>query len=143
MEPSFPSIEAKLTDGYTVDIQAGTHHLLADEPEIVGGANKGPDPYSLVMSGLAACTAMTMRMYAQRKSWSLEEVHVSITHNKIYAEECEHCMEPSGKVDRFERTISMKGDLDDSQRKRLLDIANKCPVHKTLVGNAVVDTIVA
>lgn len=136
-------VRAVLKDGYMVRMKAGSHEIIADEPKDVGGTDIGPSPYELVMSALGACTAMTMRMYAKRKAWALDEVEVTLRHNKIYAEECEHCMESSGKVDQFERIISMKGDLDDDQRKRLMEIANKCPVHKTLEGNASIKTEMA
>ena len=119
-------------EGFTTEIRAGQHVFRADEPEDVGGNDFGPTPYDLVLSGLGACTAMTLRMYADRKKWKLDEVDVYLDHSKEYAEDCEHPEEKQSKIDVMERKIVLKGDLDEKQRQRLLAIANKCPVHKTL-----------
>jgi uncharacterized OsmC-like protein/fermentation-respiration switch protein FrsA (DUF1100 family) len=117
---------------FTTEMKAGNHHFLADEPEGVGGADLGPSPYELVSSGLAACTSMTLHMYAARKKWDLQEVVVHVDHNKDYAEDCAECEKSSSKIDHFSRKIELSGDLDDTQRQKLLEIADKCPVHKTL-----------
>lgn len=119
-------------DGYTTQIKAGSHFLLADEPEKVGGKNLGPTPYDLLVAGLGACTSMTLRMYADRKEWPLEEVKVHLTHNKVHAEDCDHCEKNTAKIDEITREIEIIGDLSEEQRKRLMEIADKCPVHKTL-----------
>ncbi|GAB2774874.1 bifunctional alpha/beta hydrolase/OsmC family protein [Rhabdobacter roseus] len=121
-------------DGYTTQIQAGPHQLVADEPEKLGGNNFGPTPYELVSAGLGACTAITLRMYADHKKWDLQEVYVHLDYHKVHAEDCLACEDASvsGKIDQFHRVIELIGDLDDDQRARLLEIANKCPVHKTL-----------
>ncbi len=119
--------------GFKQDISAGPrHHLLADEPEAYGGTDSGLTPYQLVSAGLGACTSMTIRMYARRKKWPLEHVSVDITHDKIHATDCDHCHTEKGKIDQFRRVITLTGDLDADQRKRLLDIADRCPVHRTL-----------
>lgn len=119
-------------EGFTTEIRAGHHTFRADEPEDVGGNDFGPSPYDLVLSGLGACTAMTLRLYADRKKWKLEEVDVYLDHSKAYAEDCEHPEDKKSKIDVMERKIVLKGALEDQQRQRLLEIANKCPVHKTL-----------
>ena len=116
-------------DGFLQDIQSGPHHLKADEPASVGGTNKGLTPYGLISAGLGACTSMTIRMYARRKGWPLAGVYVDISHNKSHAADA---AETSSKIDHFNRDITLTGTLDDDQRQRLLEIADKCPVHRTL-----------
>ena len=119
--------------GFRQDISAGPkHHVTADEPIAYGGTDDGFSPYQLVSSGLGACTSMTIRMYARRKKWPLTHVSVDITHNKIHATDCDHCHSTTGKIDQFRRTITLEGDLDTEQRARLMEIADKCPVHRTL-----------
>ncbi|MCF8303769.1 MAG: bifunctional alpha/beta hydrolase/OsmC family protein [Bacteroidales bacterium] len=125
---------------FTTEIRAGQHGLIADEPTDVGGNDFGPSPYYLVSSALAACTAMTLRMYAERKDWQLDEVKVHVNHNKTYKDDCDACEQPSSKIDRFERIIEVEGELDEKQKQRLLEIANKCPVHRTLHNEVMVDT---
>ncbi len=110
----------------------GPHHLLADEPQSVGGGNTGPAPYDLLLAGLGACTSMTMHMYAARKGWPLERAQVALQHEKIHAKDCEDCETRSGKVDAIQRRIKLDGPLDTEQRAKLLEIADKCPVHRTL-----------
>ncbi len=112
----------------------GPHHLLADEPAAVGGEDTGPGPYDYVLAGLGACTSMTMRMYAERKSLPLERVTVTLSHNKIHAEDCAECETKVGMLDQFDRVIAMEGPLDAEQRKKLMEIADKCPVHRTLTS---------
>lgn len=118
--------------GYTTEIMARHHGLIADEPEEVGGNDFGPSPYELVTAGLGACTAMTLQMYAHRKNWDLKSVQVHLEHYKDYMKDMADGEEPAGKIDYFERIIELKGDLDDAQRTRLLEIANRCPVHRSL-----------
>jgi uncharacterized OsmC-like protein/pimeloyl-ACP methyl ester carboxylesterase len=118
--------------GYQTEINANGHSLIADEPISVGGSNTGPTPYDLLVSALGACTSMTIRMYADRKKWPLDGIGVRLLHQKVHAEDCVHCESKSGKIDVIEREIELTGDLDDEQRRRLLEIADKCPVHKTL-----------
>ena len=128
------------SDGYTTEIKAGKHQLIADEPESVGGNDYGPTPYGLLLSSLGACTSMTLRMYADRKNWDLQEVNVHLNHDKIHSEDCEQCEQQTAKIDRIERVIELKGNLDEKQRARLLQIADKCPVHKTLHNQISVNT---
>jgi len=117
---------------YRTDVYAGPHMLVADEPRAAGGTDAGPNPYGLLTSALGACTAMTLRMYADRKKWPLTGVTVRLTHDKIYAMDCADCETKEGKVDNFEREIELDGELSEEQRQRLLEIADKCPVHNTL-----------
>ncbi|MEQ9441940.1 MAG: bifunctional alpha/beta hydrolase/OsmC family protein [Cyclobacteriaceae bacterium] len=117
---------------FSTEIMAGQHTLTADEPESVGGLDLGPSPYDLLAASLAACTGMTLRMYANHKKWPLEEVLVHVNHQKIYDEDCQNCEDPSKKIDHIERIVEVKGELDEQQQQRLQQIADKCPVHKTL-----------
>jgi len=127
-------------EGYTTEIKVGPHYLLADEPEEVGGLNLGPSPYGLVSAGLAACTVMTMQMYARRKGIPVGDIRVHINHSKEYAEDCEFCEQSNSKIDTFTRDIEIEGDITEEQRKKLLEIAGKCPVHRTLHSLATVRT---
>jgi len=111
---------------------AGQHRYLADEPVSVGGGGTGPSPYEYLLAALGACTAMTLRLYADYKKLPLERVSVSLTHEKIHAVDCAECETKEGKLDRIERSIALEGPLDAAQRARLLEIADKCPVHRTL-----------
>ena len=108
--------------------------MLADEPVTAGGQDSGPGPYDFVLAGLGACTSMTMRMYADRKSLPLDRVTVTLKHSKIYAKDCEECETREGMLDQIDRVISIEGTLDADQRKRLMEIADKCPVHRTLTS---------
>jgi len=118
--------------GFTTDIIAGGHRLIADEPVVVGGAEMGPTPYDYLLAALGACTAMTLRMYADRKKWALSAVAVDLKHQKIHAEDCRECDTAKGYVDRIERELKLVGELSADQQKRLLAIADRCPVHRTL-----------
>ncbi|NLI80542.1 MAG: alpha/beta fold hydrolase [Deltaproteobacteria bacterium] len=118
--------------GYRTEIQAGRHTLMADEPIPLGGADTGPNPYDLLLAALGACTTMTLRMYADRKEWPLEAAVARLWHEKIYAEDCRECETKSGKIDAIHREIEIVGPLDEGQKKRLFEIADRCPVHKTL-----------
>ncbi|MEQ3656015.1 MAG: bifunctional alpha/beta hydrolase/OsmC family protein [Dokdonia sp.] len=120
-------------DGFTTVMKLGNHYIKADEPVRVGGNDYGPTPYELVAAGLSACTAMTIQMYAKRKGWHIDNVEVHTSYSKTHAVDCEHCEEDtSAKIDTFNRAIKFTADLDDKQIDRLLQIADKCPVHKTL-----------
>lgn len=126
---------------YQQDIYSGPHHLIADEPVSFGGLNSGLSPYDLLSAGLAACTSMTIRMYAERKKIPLEGVTVDILHDKIHAEDCADCDEKmTGRIDRFERIIELKGEIDEATRVRLIGIADRCPVHMTLSQHSVITT---
>jgi uncharacterized OsmC-like protein/pimeloyl-ACP methyl ester carboxylesterase len=115
-------------------VSIGPHHLLADEPVAAGGEDSGPGPYDFVLAGLGACTSMTMRLYADRKSFPLERATVTLSHNKIYAKDCAECETKEGMLDQIEVAIGLEGPLDADQRKRILEIADKCPVHRTLTS---------
>ena len=125
-------VTTRTGEAYRTEIQAGRHSLVGDEPEDVGGHDAGPPPYDFLLSALGSCTGMTLRMYADRKDWPLEETIVRLSHDKIHADDCEHCETEEGRVDCIGREIEVRGDLSDAQRERLLEIANKCPVHRTL-----------
>lgn len=125
---------------FTQSITVGPHRLRADEPLSFGGLDSGPSPYDLLLAGLGACTAMTIRLYADQKQWPLEQVKVRLKHEKIHAADCAECETREGRIDRIERAISLTGILDDAQRSRLLEIANKCPVHRTLHSEVLIPT---
>jgi putative redox protein len=122
------------------EITAGAHRLLADEPVNAGGGDSGPNPYDFLLAALGACTAMTLRLYAERKALPLDRVTVKLSHAKIYAADCEACETKEGKIDRIERGITIEGALDAEQRARLLEIADKCPVHRTLTSEVDIRT---
>jgi len=115
-------------------VSIGPHRMLADEPVAAGGADSGPGPYDFVLAGLGACTSMTMRLYADRKSLPLERTTVTLKHSKIHAQDCAECETREGMLDQIDLVIGMEGELDAEQRKRLLEIADKCPVHRTLTS---------
>lgn len=125
---------------YTTEMRAGDHFLLADEPTSVGGNNLGPTPYDLLMMALGACTGMTLRMYANRKQWELNEVKVHLLHYKDYTSDSENASDTKSKIDHIEREIELDGNLDNEQRTRLLEIADKCPIHKTLHSDIRIQT---
>ncbi|HKI01650.1 MAG TPA: alpha/beta fold hydrolase [Thermoanaerobaculia bacterium] len=120
--------------GFAQDIVAHRHRLAADEPKEMGGTDQGPTPYDLLLAGLGACTSMTIRLYADHKKLPLEAVKVTLRHAKIHAVDCAHCESQTGKIDRIEREIEVLGPLTEEQRLRLLEIADKCPVHRTLTS---------
>lgn len=124
---------------YLTEIIAGGHTMVADEPARAGGTNEGPSPYDLLLGSLGSCTAITLRMYADRKGWDLDGVRVRLDHGKVHAEDCD-CDAPEDirTVDVIEREVILEGDLTEEQRQRLFEIANKCPVHRTLEGHIVV-----
>jgi uncharacterized OsmC-like protein len=133
-------VEESGTGHFEQNVHIGKHLLTADEPEAFGGADKGPSPYEFLLAALGTCTSMTLRMYAEHKKWPLKHVEVRLSHQKIHAEDCRTCETKVGKIDRIERLISIEGDLDDEQRTRLMEIANKCPVHRTLQSEILIET---
>jgi putative redox protein len=127
-------------NSFTQDVSAAGHHLVADEPANYGGNYLGPTPYQLVAAGLGACTSMTIRMYARQKKIPLEHVQVDVSHTKVHAQDCASCEQDNGKIDRFLRHITLTGDLTSEQQQRLLEIADRCPVHRTLEGEIDIET---
>jgi putative redox protein len=127
------------TGTYTQQITAGRHQLAADEPQPIG-SDSGPTPYDLLLAALGACTSMTVRMYANRKGWPLARVRVTLRHSRIHAQDCADCETRIGWIDHIDRDIELAGNLDDTQRQRLLQIANRCPVHQTLTSEVHIAT---
>lgn len=124
-------------------ISAGRHRMIADEPVSVGGHDTGPAPYDFLLAALGACTSMTMRLYADRKSMPLDRITVALKHGRIYAKDCEECETKEGMISKIDRVITMDGNLDAEQRKKLMEIADKCPVHRTLTSEIKIVTTAA
>lgn len=130
-------------DGFTTQMKVGDHYMLADEPTDFGGNNFGPSPYELVSAGLSACTAMTVQMYARHKGWSLENIEVHTSYSKSHAQDCANCEDEGSKIDTFHREIRLSGNLDVQQKEKMMQIADKCPVHRTLHSTTqVVSTLI-
>jgi putative redox protein len=121
----------------------GPHRLRADEPPDVGGNDEGPNPYELLLAALGTCTGMTVRLYAERKQWPLKGVEVRLAHSRIHAEDCAECETKQGMLDRIDAEIIFTGDLSDEQKHRLMEIAEKCPVHRTLISEIQIRTRLA
>jgi putative redox protein len=118
--------------GFLQDVVVGAHHLQADEPVNFGGGDAGPGPYDYLLVGLGVCTSMTVGLYARRKQWPLEDIAVSLRHSRIHAKDCEECETKQGMLDRIDVAIQLTGPLTPEQRAKLMEIAGKCPVHRTL-----------
>jgi len=127
-------------EAFRTEMFANGFPLVADEPLEYGGNNEGPSPYEFLLAAPGACTGMTLQMYARRKSWLLEEAVVRLSHHKIHAEDCKDCDEKERRIDRFERELELRGKLGEAQRQRLLEIAESCPVHRTLTSIARIET---
>ncbi len=125
--------------GYPQQIAAGRHQLVADEPRPIGD-DMGPTPYDLLLAALGACTSMTVRMYADRKRWPLEQIRVTLRHSRIHAKDCADCETSAALIDHIDCDVELTGDLDDTQRQRLLHIAERCPVHQTLTSEVHIAT---
>lgn len=122
-------------ENYKTVMTAGNHELLADEPSHMGGKDSGPDPYDYLLMSLGSCTVITLKMYADRKKWDIEDIYVELRHFKEHADDCVDCKDPKAKIDKIEKEIIVKGNISDEQREKLLEISKKCPVHKTLFSN--------
>lgn len=133
-KPVVVDVEETLTGRYMQSGRAGRHVFTLDEPVEVGGNDAGPSPYEFLLLGLGACTSMTLRMYAEMKNIPLKRVRVRLTHRKIHVQDCADCMTKEGKIDEITRDIDLEGDLTEEQRKRLLEIAVRCPVNRTLTS---------
>lgn len=127
-------------EGFTTQLRAGNHYFISDEPENVGGNDFGPTPYDFLAAALAACTSMTVQLYVKRKKWPLRNVETHVTHNKEHIEDCENCERNTSKIDVFERELVLEGNLDEAQQKKVLEIADKCPVHRTLTNKITINT---
>jgi uncharacterized OsmC-like protein len=126
--------------GFAQEIEIGPHRLTADEPVESGGTNTGASPYDFLLAALGSCTSMTISIYARRKHWPLEKVEVSLWHSKIHATDCAECETREGRIDRIEREIKLTGALTAEQRSALIEIADKCPVHRTLTSEINIKT---
>ena len=131
-------------EAFKTTITAGKHELIADEPTTVpGGQNLGPDPYDLLLMSLGTCTVMTVKLYAQRKGWELDDMYMELRHNKSHVDDCETCEDPSSKIDVIEKELIIKGSLTDEQKDKLLEISKKCPVHKTLLNELRIESSIS
>lgn len=126
--------------GFAQEVVAGSHRMAADEPVSVGGTDTGPSPYDFLLAALGACTSITVGMYARRKGWPLREVRVNLRYSKIHASDCADCDTRVGMLDLIELDLHLSGSLTHEQRSKLLEIANKCPVHRTLTSEIVITT---
>jgi uncharacterized OsmC-like protein len=126
--------------GFAQEIRAGRHRLLADEPIADGGTDTGPSPYDLLLGALGACTSMTIALYARRKGWALDDVVVRLRHSRVHAEDCADCETKEGMLAVIESEISLRGELSQDQRAKLRDMAERCPVHRTLTSEIKIRT---
>jgi putative redox protein len=120
--------------GFAQEVEVGSHEVYADEPVSFGGTDSGPSPYDLLLAALGSCTSMTIGFYARKRRWPLENITVSLRHSRIHAADCEECETKEGKIDRIDLDIHLTGSLTDEQRAKLMEIADKCPVHQTLTS---------
>lgn len=126
---------------FTTTLTVGNHELIADEPTSVeGGKNKGPDPYDYLLMSLGSCSVMTVKMYARRKDWEVEDLYMELRHYKKHVEDCERCEDPASKIDVIEKELIIEAELSDAQLEKLLDISKKCPVHRTLMGDMKIES---
>ena len=131
-------------ESFKTTLTAGSHEVIADEPTSVpGGKDQGPDPYDLLLMSLGTCTAMTMKMYSERKKWPVEDIYVEMRHNKSHAKDCIDCDDPKSKIDSIEKEIIIKGDLSKEQLEKMLEISKKCPVHRTLLSDIEINSSLA
>ena len=141
-EPRSVKVSGPAT-GFRTEVEVGGHHLVVDEPTAVGGTDHGPTPYEMLLAGLGACTAMTLRIYADRKKWPLERARISLIHRKVHAKDCVDCVNKPAKMDVVDRVITLDGALTEEQRTKLLEIAQRCPVGQTLNSKIEINTRLA
>ncbi len=140
MNPENNQVVARTGTALRTEVMANAHALVADEPVSVGGTDAGPTPYDYLLVALGSCTAMTLRLYADRKGWPLESVTVRLSHQKVHARDCEECETKDGRIDHIRLDLELAGPLEDMQRRRLLEIAGRCPVHRTLESEVMMET---
>ena len=138
-EPAHVVVQGSVA-GFAQKIQIGSHHLEADEPVSFGGTDRGPSPYDLLLAALGSCTSMTVGFYARKRRWPLENITVSLRHSRIHAADCEDCETKEGKIDRIELDVQLTGSLTAEQREKLMEIAERCPVHQTLTSEINIKT---
>jgi putative redox protein len=126
--------------GFRTEVDVGGHQLVVDEPIPVGGSDEGPSPYEMLLAGLGACTAMTLRIYADRRKWPLERARITLQHHKVHVQDCIDCDHKPTKMDVVDRIIVLEGSLTEEQRAKLMEIAERCPVHQTLQSKIQVNT---
>jgi putative redox protein len=143
METENARVVVRTEDALRTEATANGHALVADEPAGLGGTDAGPTPYDYLLTALGSCTAMTVRMYADRKGWPLEAVTVRLRHRRIHAKDCEECETKSGRLDRLDLELDLEGPLDARQRERLREIADQCPVKRTLGSEVLIETSTA
>lgn len=147
LQPPHPienvQVAGRTADKFLCRVQAGRHSLLADEPAANGGDDLGPDPYKYLAGALGTCTVMTLNMYARHKKLAVERVTCEVSHDRVHADDCSECEKTSGKIDRLTRVITIEGDLNEDQRSRMLEIADRCPVHRTLENEIRVESRLA
>ena len=127
-------------DHYQTHVRAGVHEMVADEPSSLGGTDTGPNPYQLLLASVGTCKAITLRMYADRKGWHLDQVAIALRHERRDADDCDHCPDSPALIDVIDVEIQLSGDLTLMQRERLTEIADRCPVHRTLTGDLRIET---
>ena len=143
-EKKIVHIHLPANEPFKTTLTAGKHEIISDEPRSVeGGEDQGPAPYDLLLMSLGTCTAMTMKMYARRKKWPVEDIYIEMRHNKRHADDGANCEDPSSKMDTIEKELVIKGDLNKDQLDKLLDISKKCPVHRTLLSEISINTSLA
>lgn len=143
-KPKIVHIHLPNDEIFKTTLTAGEHELIADEPEYVdGGRDQGPDPYDYLLMSLGSCTVMTVKMYARRKEWPLDDLFLELKHSKPHDEDCRNCQEPTSKIDTIEKELIVEGDLSDQQLEKLLEISQKCPIHRTLLGEIKIESSIA
>jgi putative redox protein len=140
LPPGSVMVASAGTGPYEQILLDGRHALRADEPRAVGGGDAGPGPYELLLMALGSCTSMTINMYAARKHWALEQIVVQLRHERVHADDCVNCQDAKSKIDRILCSIELIGELDEAQRKQLIEIAKKCPIHRTLTNKVEIRT---